>query len=216
MKNERESGLELLRIICMFGIISMHTFGGFLDTCTGSNMIYGCVINSVFNMGVSIFALIAGYFGNNGSTDKIIKMWLIVIQYSLLSMVINIIGYYIIGKDVTLKIILKIIVNGFFPVFTRKYWFFSCYMVLMLLAKPINLFVNVMERKQFKKFLLLSLFIFSFMPTILLGYSITNDKGKGLVNFLLMFFVGRYLKKYYSNQKLRKYLLCVWGGNNRN
>ncbi len=181
----------------------MHTFGEFLNTCTGSNMIYGCVINSVFNMGVSIFALIAGYFGNNGSTDKMIKMWLTVIQYSLLSMAISIIGNYILGKDISLKII----INGFFPVFTRKYWFLSCYMVLMLLARPINLFVSFMERKQFKNFLLLSLFIFSFMPTMLLGYSITNDKGKGLVNFLLMFFIGRYLKRYYADLIMRKYLL---------
>lgn len=211
MQKERESGLELLRIFCMFGIISMHTFGSFLDTCTGSNMVYGCVINSVFNMGVSIFALITGFFGNCGSQKKIMKMWLIVMQYSFLRLGVN-----IICKDIDINNIsdIKNIICCFFPVFTGKYWFLSCYMVLMILAKPINLFINTMEKKQFKKFLLSSLFIFSFMPTLLLGLSITKDRGKGLVNFLLVFFIGRFINKYYSNLKIPRYILG--GGNKRN
>lgn len=204
MQNKRESGLELLRIFCMFGIISMHIFGDFIEICAGTNMLYGCVINSVFNMGVSIFALIAGYFGNSGSLDKIIKQWLAVIQYSLLIMVISILCH---GIDLGNVNDIKKIISGLFPVFTRKYWFFSCYMVLMLLADPINLFINVMEEKQFRNFLFISLFIFSFMPTILMGLSITMDKGKGLVNFFLMFFAGRYIGKYHSNIHKQN-----WGG----
>lgn len=204
--HERESGLELLRIICMFGIISMHSFGSFLDTCSGTNMLYGCVINSIFNMGVSIFALIAGYFGNNGAKDKIMKMWLMVMQYSLLIFVIDIIYNSINFNNI---IFVKNIVYCFFPVFSGRYWFLSCYIVLMLLAKPINLFINSMKKDEFKRFLLISLFIFSFMPTILLGVSITKDKGKGLVNFLLMFFIGRFISKYYSDKKIPKY---VFGG----
>ena len=209
MQNKRESGLELLRI---FGIISMHIFGDFIEICTGINMLYGCVINSVFNMGVSVFALIAGYFGNSGASNKIIRQWLTVIQYSLLIMVISILCH---GIDLGNINDIQKVVSGLFPVFTRKYWFFSCYMVLMLLAGPINLFINAMEEKQYRNFLFMSLFIFSFMPTILMGTSITMDKGKGLVNFLLMFFVGRYIGKYSPDIRKRRWSRGGVGRSNR-
>ena len=34
----RKSGIELLRILCMFGIVYMHTFGSMLETVRGGNM----------------------------------------------------------------------------------------------------------------------------------------------------------------------------------
>lgn len=76
-------------------------------------------------------------------------------------------------------------------------------MVLSLLAGPVNQFVDSMSREQFQKFLGISIFIFSVMPTILLGHSITGDGGKGIVHFLLMYFIGRYIRRYYSSFQIQ-------------
>lgn len=193
---KRDSGLELLRIICMFGIVSMHTFGIFYNSCTGNRMLYGCIINSVFNMGVSVFALITGYFGNKGDIDKIIRIWAEVLLYSFAGMGVSL----IFGARFSFLLLIK----GIFPVFSKKYWYISCYMVLSLLAVPINRFVDSMKKEQFKSFILMYLFIFSVMPTLLLGFSITSDSGKGPINFLLMYFIGRYICKYYDVAQIKQ------------
>lgn len=59
----RLSNFELLRLICIFGIISMHTLGYVNNEVCGMNLFIGVLINTVFNMGVTIFMLISGYFG---------------------------------------------------------------------------------------------------------------------------------------------------------
>ena len=66
----RKSGIELLRILCMFGIVYMHTFGSMLETVHGGNMALAVFENALFNCGVSCFVLISGYFGIKKKTYK--------------------------------------------------------------------------------------------------------------------------------------------------
>lgn len=79
----RNSNFELLRIICIFGIISMHSFGAFLHTAIGASRFYGTLINSVFNMGVSCFMLISGYFGIRFSVRKFVTLETTFIFYAV-------------------------------------------------------------------------------------------------------------------------------------
>lgn len=87
-KQSRESGIELLRIFAMFGIVYMHTFGPFLSSEAKSLQIHAVIINSMFNAGVSCFILISGYFGVSFSVRKVFRLECEVIFYSLLSFVI--------------------------------------------------------------------------------------------------------------------------------
>lgn len=57
----RKSGIELLRILCMFGIVYMHTFGSMLETVHGGNMALAVFENALFNCGVSCFDLYNGH-----------------------------------------------------------------------------------------------------------------------------------------------------------
>ena len=68
----RKSGIELLRILCMFGIVYMHTFGSMLETVHGGNMALAVFENALFNCGVSCFVLISGYFGINHVTYPVL------------------------------------------------------------------------------------------------------------------------------------------------
>ena len=79
----RKSGIELLRILCMFGIVYMHTFGSMLETVYGGNMALAVFENALFNCGVSCFVLISGYFGIKKNTRRLIKLDLTVIFFSL-------------------------------------------------------------------------------------------------------------------------------------
>lgn len=118
---KRESNIELLRILCIFGIITMHIFGQFYSMASGINLFYGVVINSIFNMGVSIFMLISGYYGLKSSLKKLVELELCVIFYSILGVFIQ----WIILKNVSIVELCK----SFLPISTNKYWYMTCYFI---------------------------------------------------------------------------------------
>ena len=63
MQRERNSSIEILRILAMLGIVIMHTNGTVMEHSVGWNQIWTQIENGIFNAGVSIFVLISGYFG---------------------------------------------------------------------------------------------------------------------------------------------------------
>lgn len=89
MEGQRDSGVEFLRIICMFGIIFMHTFGIFYNKASGICLMAGIAINSLFNMGVSIFMLISGYIGIWFSLKKLVRLESTILFYSVFGMLLQ-------------------------------------------------------------------------------------------------------------------------------
>lgn len=84
----RNSNIEILRLLCMFGIVSMHVFSQFCQTVTGVNFVFGTLLNSVFNSCVSIFILISGYYSIHFSVQKILKMEFMVLFYSIINLIV--------------------------------------------------------------------------------------------------------------------------------
>ena len=50
MSKDRSSNFELLRLLCIFGILMMHTFGGIDTSVSFFNTEIHVLVNSVFNM----------------------------------------------------------------------------------------------------------------------------------------------------------------------
>lgn len=156
--NLRCSNFELLRILCVFGIVSMHTFGAFYNSATGLTLVYGVFINSLFNTCVSIFMLISGYFGISFSLKKYLKLELEVLFYSILSLFI----ICIISNSYSLKEVAAACV----PVFSGEYWYMTTYMLLMIFSDYINKIPEKMSKKEFEKLIVLIFFVFSVIPTV--------------------------------------------------
>lgn len=89
MKQERNSSVELLRILAIFGIVIMHTNDAVMKDCNGINQIWTQIENGVFNAGVSIFVLISGFYGINCTVKKIVSLETTVVFYSVISVVIG-------------------------------------------------------------------------------------------------------------------------------
>lgn len=208
MSKLRESGFELLRLICIFGIITMHTFGSFYNSATGINLVYGVLINSVFNMGVSLFMLISGYFCVTPSWNKIVRLELTTIFYSVVNLLV--LSYFQGGLSK------KALVRACFPVSDSTYWYITCYMLILLFSPFINRIPEKLKKRDFEKLLGLMLLVFSILPSIV-QLHILGDNGKGVLNMLLMYFIGRYIRLYgkasYSKRKMFGMgSLCVLAG----
>lgn len=182
MKKERNSSIEMLRILAMLGIVIMHTNGAVMEHGSGTGFAWTQIENGIFNAGVSIFVLISGYFGIRRSTQKLIELESTVILYAVLSALV---GCYF-GKASILSII-----KAFIPVSTNCYWFISCYILLMIFSPYINRAIDSMSELQHRQLLLLMSAVFLVAPTVIY-YSVLGG-GKNVINMLLLYFLGSYI-----------------------
>lgn len=189
----RNSSIELLRLLCIFGILMMHAFAGIDTASSPLNTAGHVLVNSLFNTGVTCFILISGYFGIRFSLEKLVQLDLMVIFFSVS------------GTLLTEGFALKTLIKAALPVLTRQYWFITCYFALCILAPFLNLAAEKITKEWFEKLLLVLLFLFSLVPTFGL-YDIMQDAGKGLVHFVMIYLLGRYLalygKKTYKKSRL--------------
>lgn len=191
----RNSSLELLRILCILGILCMHLCGIFSTSDNFLTLLQLNAVNSLFNICVSVFILISGYFGITRKLDKMFSLWCIVIFYSILSTIIPL----FFGSTPELVFLFK----SLFPTITGKYWYFTTYFILWLFSPYLNRICESMSQRQFKLLLSLLVFVFYVFPTCFY-FEIIKDNGKGPVNMLIVYLIGRYLSKYPASASFRK------------
>ena len=114
----RDSGLELFRILLMFGIVLLHVCGQGKYKCVWpTNLLRGAVVGFVF---------ISGYFGIRFSLSKLLGLYSLAIFYCLLE---PIIGGVLWGET-----------GGYFDAVLdawrakEGYWFLHAYAILMTLS----------------------------------------------------------------------------------
>lgn len=161
VKQERNYGIDLFKIVLMFMICMLHTLkrSGLLGLDTGTlSYQVAWLLEVVCFCGVDGYALISGYNANPnkkwGGYARIIEMWFQVFFYScILSFILALIG---IDGDMTMKTIIK----SFFPVTFKVYWYFSQYVILVVLKPFINKFIVVLEVNEARLFLMVSFLLF--------------------------------------------------------
>lgn len=194
-ETNRNSSFELLRIISILGIMYMHSLGVIEQNLSSSTAILRMASDSLFNVGVSCFILISGYFSIRLEWKKLIRLDLMVIFYDIIGLMI----YSCFGE----KIGGKQMIQALFPIISRKYWFLSCYFFLVILSPFINKIMNMMKKSQARKLLLVLLLLFSVIPTFFY-FEIMQDGGKGLIQMIIMYLIGRYIASFEGEKILRK------------
>ena len=58
-----------------------------------------------------------------------------------------------------------------------------------------NILPEKLDKKRFQRLILTMLLVFSILPSIL-QIHVMNDSGKGVLNMLLIYLIGRYIRKY--------------------
>lgn len=203
-KKERQSNFELLRIISILMIITLHYFngsmGGALDTNNLSNSHFNYYLvrfgESLCIVAVNCFILITGYFMYKSNTIKLRKVFNLVftlIFYNVLlctiSIVLKIPGYDTNFYD-----------NLFKSFFSDGAWFVIIYIILYLLVPYINLVIKNINKKQHGILITIMLIVFSVYPTFIDNITIL-DNGNGIISFIMLYFIGSYINKYNINKR---------------
>ena len=203
----RDSKYELLRICLMLMIIAGHVMMQHksLYSLTDSDEIIKLFLRGAFCVAVNSFILISGFFGIKFKRDRLIRFVIQTFFYSVVFMVLAIgLGWH--------ELTPKTDIFAFVPVLTKQYWFVTCYIVLYVISPWLNIWVDSLEQTKFKRFLIVSFLIVYVWPTInflLNAPQLINDAGYGIVNFVYLYMLGRYLHLYYNDKRSSSF---YWGG----
>lgn len=186
--NQRNSAMEILRIISMFLIIVSHYF------THGTTLVPGESLNGTLsslisfgNIGTAVFILLSGYFLINSrfTFKKIFTLVSQVVFYSVviysLCCVFQIQSFSFSGA-----------IKALLPTTFSLYWFFTTYVVLYALSPFINKLLNNISRSAHLKLIITTLFFWSVLPTI----STKSLAGNDLSLLIALYIIGAYLKKY--------------------
>lgn len=217
MKNERNYGVELLRIIAMFLVCVLHVlrFGGIMDNVAPLSSQYQAVwlLETAAYCAVNCYGLISGYVGVNSRfrLSRLIRLWLQVAFYCF--------GFYVVqvlfGSQ---KVPLSAVLKSLLPVTTNFYWYFTSYFCAFFFFPAINWLVNNMPRQKQRLCIYASLFLFcgisAFRGLELFGI----EAGYSPLWLMALYFFGCYIRKFdcLSHWSVRRalliYLGCVLAG----
>ena len=189
VKNEtkRETNMDLLRIVGMLMVITIH--------CLSYNLVYNPQINILNSLIIkfldilvipanAIFILLSAYYSidKKFNLKRILNLWGKTIFYSLLIFLL----FKIFGQKT----------NDFqslFPVISGQYWFIDAYLIMSFLSPILNIIMNKLNKKQ-NTFLVI--FGIVTLGVIRILVNPTGILMGAMLPFIFLYIIGAYIKKY--------------------
>ena len=197
----RNFGIELLRIVCMLLIVGGHSIvhGNFVDYPISINGAFAIALTQGGRIAVDCFILITGFYslGVSINVKKNLNMYIQILTYSVM---ISVAMYFFGGESIIDK---DRILRTFFPFSSSTYWFATCYLLLVMIAPVLRLFVEHTEKKTFLTIVIFFTIVWSILPTVRLN----APEYSNFVWFVYLFLLGAYMKKYPLNvfERIRIY-----------
>lgn len=155
MSKERLSNFELLRIVSILLILTMHSLSQVqVSELSTFNVYLSHVVSSIGNIGVSCFVLISGYFGIKFKLQRFVQLAFLTTLYTVV--------VYLFQKGFVFN---GGIVKAFLVVPLYENWFVSCYLLLALFSPYLNDFVQKLSKIQYAKLLAVLIVCFCMLPT---------------------------------------------------
>ena len=190
----RESGLELLRILCMLFIIADHYAGqsgaAVYDTLPGA--LFFSALGAGSRLGCDLFVVLGAWFlcRQPFRTRRALGLWLSLWLYTV---PLTLICWLIPGSNVGLGTLRW----AMFPVSTQQLWFVAQYVLLLLLSPALNLLLRTAPRRAMRALLLVTGAFLVLYPTLFAEDGIFSD---WLWSFVYLYLLTGYLRFYPDNR----------------
>lgn len=209
LKNNRNYGLDLARIISMIFIINHHIIfhGGLLSKTKKYSIEFNFFIffNIMCCTGVNIFGMISGFVGYNKH------------KYSNLLFLLFTTFYYNFGvafffNNFWPKIVIKDIQEYLIPIFITNYWYFNSYFLMYFFLPAINKGIMGMNHIEMKYFLINLFIIFSCLGQLKNYIKIFNKKDYLLLKngfshswLIILYLYGSYFGRFKNIKNKKQY-----------
>ena len=199
-KKKRDANIELLRIVAMLMIITLH-FNIHskalleLGEPASSVQIFATVLEAIAITGVNVYVLISGYYLSS-SKVRLSKVLLLILQVYFYTLLISgammFVGAYSVKPEDKLDRALRYL----FPISSEHYWFVTAYVIMYVLAPVMNAAVNALKRKQLKAVIIGLLTWFCFIKSIVPVKFGTDRMGYDFGWFICLYLIAAYIRKY--------------------
>ena len=211
-RQERNRGLDLLRVILSFNVIILHLLhhGGLQTHADPSNPGYyvlwfwGIAVDCTVNC----FALISGYnsYDRKIKYTSILRLHLTVVYHGLF---ITLLMKTVYPDTVTGANFLQ----ALFPVCTNEFWYYTAFFALFCLKPLLIQGMQSLSKKQANIVIVSLLVVFSFLSGSAHTNTFSLNGGFSVLWLAVLFIIGTYLRKYRDSIKLSKVkLLLIYFG----
>lgn len=197
---KRNSSIELLRIIAMLMIISLHFWGHCVNVSELPHFsllwYVGWFLRGLSYTGVNVYVLISSYYLCE-SSFKFKRLLLLVIEVWLYSVLIYLLYLPSIGFSIGTFII------SLLPILFGEYWFVTIYVGLYILSPFLNMGLSAFDKNSLRRLIVVLFVLFSLIPNIFFYSKWLNyGGGYGIVWFSVLYIIGTYIRRYCSSEYL--------------
>ena len=202
--NERNIGLDILRILLALMVVSIHLIWG--DKALGNSVYAGDMdvffvpLFALCYPAVNTYVLISGYFSYAKKKTmsqilrSLLKLWLCLVFAQL-------IGYVLVLATRFESFSVLALVKHFFPLTRGIWWYMSVYFVLMLISPALNGVLDQLSKRSYLIMIVVALIICSIIPffTKFVSPLGLNQGSGGLLWFIVLYLTGGGIYKYLSD-----------------
>ena len=189
-KKVRQSNFELLRILCMFGVLTSHSLMAMYDLHTLNFSFYNELRVFIMNascLAVNSFVLISGYFQIRPSWKSFIGL---VSPCFFWSVICSSLAYF--TSECSLLFALR---NIIFPFTETGLWFMKAYLALYLMAPLLNKAISNMNLSLLKRCTFMLIVIDVYIGYMHQSSEVTVD-GYHLIHFVTLYLIANCLKTF--------------------
>ena len=209
VKTERNSNLELYRIIVMLLIVAHHyvVHGGLLSIAANDPLsvrsVFFHIIGAWGKTGINCFVLITGYFMCTKSITlrKFAKLILTVVFY-------NVVIYFALVLAGVTQFDIRGCYDSIMPILWIGGGFVECYLVFYLFIPFLNILVRNATRRQLAMLIVLCLCIYSFYRFVPRSRVIYNE----VMWYSVLYFISSFLRLYPPKLKKPFTVYATGGG----
>ena len=195
-KKSRDSNFELLRIISMVMIVTLHYLGkgNLLSSNEGSITYYvSWALESLCYVAVNIYVLISGYYAKSKTfkLNKLLDLWIqtVFISASTCSIAIRL--------GIVKQLSMPDDLVSIMPITRNAYWFITTYFVFLAVVPFFVFITEKINRRQHKILCMTLITVTSVIPTVFFEVDwLRINKGYDIIWFVTLFFVASYIRKY--------------------
>lgn len=208
MNAKREYGIDLLRVLCMMGILGVHIliagegrgreFHGTATGCFLYALHYICLCS------VNLFAAISGYLYAAKAKVRSRNLIGLLVNVEAYSVVFTIVLYVCSTNFLTDA---KSILGSLFPMTTGAYWYLVCYIFVFLMIPWLNLLIRSMTRQQYTALLVVMYVLCCVVPTVGGRDYFVLEEGYSALWLLFCYLVGGYIQvnKAFLAERIRRF-----------
>lgn len=206
-------GIDLLRALAMFFVIIWHFIGqgGLLDHTEPGSAKYWILsfVQILTCCCVNLYGLTTGYLMCNKPfrLSRVTKLWVTTVFWSV---VVSCVLFAVLPESRTFEEV----VSMFLPILRGRYWFFTAYVVVMLLSPVLNLVIRSLSKGQFHLLLAVLFLLFGVIPVGSLGYDVMRiSTGHHFSWMIVLYIIGGYLNRFVHREgtNSNRWLLAYFG-----